>query len=107
MQAIAFPFRFRRNRAVTLDSADERYAAQKILTAASTRIGELSLRPRFGTQDPEFAEFDRAGFYYTCATFFPEIEITSLEERVDATGRGVIDVAFSILTEETNLNALT
>ena len=92
---------------MTFDSGDERYAAQKILTAVSTRVGELPLRPRFGTQDPEFAEFDRAGFYYTCATFFPEIQIGNLEERADATGRAVIDVTFNVLNEETSSNVIT
>lgn len=84
---------------MVLDTSDDRYAAQKVLTAVSTRIEELPLLPRFGTSDPVFDELDTGGLYYTTATYFPEINITEVEQNIDGSGGTSISVAFDVLTE--------
>ena len=101
MEALSFPFRFKRGHAVTLDSTSEPYAAQRVASVISTRVGELPLLPAFGIDDPEFDEFDSAGLYSTCASHFPEILITDIFESVTPDGRVLIDVSFDILTEGT------
>jgi hypothetical protein len=100
VQAIAFPFRFRRGRAVSIDTATDQYAAQKILTAASTRVEELPLLPRFGTKAPEFATFDTGGLFYTTATYFPEINISDVRQGIDNSGVSNVTIAFDVLLEE-------
>jgi hypothetical protein len=85
---------------VFLDTADDRYAAQKILTAVSTNVEELSLLPRFGTNPPEFEEFDTGGLYYTTATYFPEINISDVQQSIDNNGVALVAVAFDVLSEE-------
>ena len=92
---------------MTLDTGSDQYVAQKILTAASTRIGELPLLPRFGTEDPEFSEFDSGGLYYTCATYFPEVRITEILQADDGLGSSQITVAFDVLNQEPTPDALT
>lgn len=93
MQAIAFPFRFSRGKVVTVDDQTDAYAAQKILSAVSTRIGELPLLPLFGTSDPEFQNFDGAGLMYTNATYFPDVTITDIYQSVSE-GKLEIQVEF-------------
>jgi hypothetical protein len=95
-------FRFNRGRAVTVDSQSDAYVAQKVASAASTRNGELPLLPLFGTEDPEFSEFDAGGMYYTCAVYFPEVKITEIQERISDSGRSEISVRFDILREDPN-----
>jgi phage baseplate assembly protein W len=106
MEALAFPFRFKRGRAATLDTADEAYYAQKVASVVSTGVGELPLRPLFGTSEPEFQTFDSSGLVYTCASNFPDIVINEILQSITADGRLVVDVQFDILSEGT-ANALT
>ena len=102
MQALSFPFRFSKGKAVTLDTSDERYAAQKVLTAASTRLEELPLLPRFGTEDPEFDEFDSGGIYFTCATYFPEIALKDILQTDSDNGRVLVNIEFETRSEESS-----
>lgn len=106
MEALSFPFRFKRGRAVTLDTADEAYYAQKVASVVSTGVGELPLRPRFGTSEPVFDNFDTSGLVYTCANFFPDIVINEVLQTIAADGRLLVDVQFDILSEGTT-NAIT
>lgn len=99
MEALSFPFRFKRGRAIRLDTSDESYQAQKIASVISTRRGELPLKPTFGIKDPEFNEFDTAGFSYTVASEFPDIQIKNIVQTITGDGRVLIDVEFDILTE--------
>lgn len=96
MDALAFPFRFTAGRAVTLDSASDEYVAQKVASIASTKTGELSLKPFFGTRDPEFSEFDVSGLYYTAALYFPEIQIGGVKQLTDNTGQLLVEIAFKV-----------
>lgn len=95
MDALAFPFRFLNGRAATIDDATDEYAAQKVASIASTRTGELSLKPYFGTSDPEFDEFDISGLYYTAALYFPDIRIGQIRQLTDNTGQLLVEIAFS------------
>jgi hypothetical protein len=94
MDAFSFPFRFSAGRAVTLDDASEQYAAQKVASIISTRTEELSLKPFFGTRDPEFSEFDVSGLYYTAALYFPEIQIGGIRLLNSNSGELLVEVAF-------------
>jgi len=105
MQALAFPFRFKKGQAVTLDTADEAYYAQKVASVVSTNIGELILRPQYGISEPVFSNFDSAGLIYTCASNFPDVLITEVLQTFLADGRLVVDVKFEILSEG-NTNAI-
>jgi hypothetical protein len=101
MQAIAFPFRFNRGRVVTLDTETDVYAAQKVLSVASTRNGELPLIPQFGMEDPEFDELDTGGIYLTTAVFFPEIRINEIEEGpLNPNGTTQVRIKFDVLRED-------
>jgi len=100
--ALAFPFRFYRRRAATVDATSEEYAAQRIASVISTKSGELPLLPFFGTDPPEFSEFDAGGLHYTCAAHFPDIEIQQIEEEVAEDGRLIITVEFEQLREDPN-----
>jgi hypothetical protein len=100
MQALSFPFRFNRGRAATLDEYSEAYAAQRVASAASTRLGELSLLPRFGIEDPEFDEFDAGGLYFTCATYFPDIQINNLLQSDSENGQVLVQIEFEVRSEE-------
>lgn len=85
---------------MVLETTDERYGAQKILTAVSTKIEELPLLPRFGTNEPEFSTFDTGGLFYTTATYFPELNITDVQQSIDNNGVARVAVAFDVLSEE-------
>lgn len=100
MQALSFPFRFNRGKVPTLDEYGEAYAAQRVASAASTMLGELSLSPRFGIEDPEFDEFDAGGLYFTCATYFPDIRINNLLQSDSDNGQVLVQIEFEVLTEE-------
>lgn len=106
MEALSFPFRFKRGRAVTLDTADEAYYAQKVASVVSTAVGELPLRPQFGVNEPEFNTFDTAGLVYTCSNNFPDVVITDVLQSITADGRLIVDVQFDVLSEGT-ANAIT
>lgn len=94
MDAFSFPFRFSAGSAATLDDTSEQYAAQKVASIVSTRAGELSLKPFFGTRDPEFSEFDVSGLYYTAALYFPEIQIGGIKQLTGNSGELLVEVAF-------------
>ena len=96
MDALAFPFRFLSGRAVTIDNASDQYAAQKVASLASTRIGELPIKPFFGTRDPEFSEFDISGLYYAAALYFPEIQIGEVRQLTDNSGQLLVEIAFKV-----------
>ncbi len=102
MQAAVFPFRFRRNRLVTVDIDEDRYVAQKVASSASTYIGELPLMPQFGVRDPEFGTFDVGSIVYNCAIFFPEVNITNVFSEQDDNGRLKIEIEFERKVEGTN-----
>lgn len=102
MQAIAFPFRFNRGRVVTADTTTDAYIAQKVASAASTRTGELPLLPLFGTEDPEFDDFDLGGLFYTCAIFFPEVQIVDVVETLNDNGTNNIKIDFDVIREDSN-----
>jgi hypothetical protein len=87
---------------VTVDTFDERYVAQKVASAVSTYAGELPLMPQFGTRDPEFNEFDSGGVVYTCAIFFPEVDITSIYDEIDNNGKLAVNVEFQVRSEGSN-----
>ncbi len=78
---------------MTVDDQTDAYAAQKILTAVSTRLGELPLLPQFGTSDPEFENFDGVGLLYTNTTYFPEVKILEVYQSIEE-GKLQIQVEF-------------
>jgi hypothetical protein len=96
MRALSFPFRFTRGAAATVDVSSDAFAAQRLASAASTRLGELPLLPRFGITDPEFDEFDSGGLYFTCATYFPDIDITNLLQSDIEDGSMTIEIEFQV-----------
>lgn len=69
-----------------LEASSDQYAAQKIATILQTRLGDLPIRPSFGTTDPLFSEIDRASFYGNVAAFFPDIRVNEITEELQEDG---------------------
>ena len=97
MEALSFPFRFKGNSAVVLDTTDEAYCAQKVASVVSTSKGELPFYPLFGVEDAEFGDFDSAGLVYTCANSFTDISIKNVLLSTAGDGRVLVDVEFDIV----------
>lgn len=95
MDALAYPFRFSRGRAVRLDDASDEYAAQCIAALIRTRPAEIVVRPSFGVADPTFERFDATRLYFGVANFFPDIAITDVSTELDADGRTRVAVQFT------------
>lgn len=105
MQAFAFPFRFRNGGAVSVDTASEEYAAQKIASAARTVYGELVNHVAFGVRNPTFGshdEFDVAGLLSTVANHYADVVITNVRQAVDVEGRPIVDIEFIQTSEVTS-----
>jgi hypothetical protein len=78
---LAFPFTFTRGHANVHDVESDAWAAQRIASVARTHVGELFLRPDFGTVDPEFFAFDKAGLMMNCGSYFGDIYVENVVER--------------------------
>lgn len=96
MDALSFPFRFSGGRAVRIDDASEEYAAQLISSAVQTSIGELPIRPQFGSLSAEFSQFDQAGLLLSVANNYPRILIDSIDRQVEDDGRIAVRINFNL-----------
>ena len=97
MEALSFPFRFKGNSAVVLNTTDEAYSAQKVASVVSTSKGELPFLPLFGVEDAEFGDFDSAGLVYSCSNSFTDISIKDILLSTTEDGRVLVDVQFDII----------
>jgi hypothetical protein len=80
---IAFPFRLSAGRVVKDDSASDSYAAQSIAAVVRTGKGELILNLDYGVRSPEFVGLDNSALLYSVATYYPNIEIRSVVNRMN------------------------
>lgn len=99
MDALAFPFRFVAQRAVRVDDASERFAAQLIAAAVQTKLGELPITVDFGSSDSTFMAFDEGNLLRTIANYTDNIVIDDIKRTVNADHTIAVTVEFS-LTEE-------
>lgn len=94
-RALAFPFRFNRGAADTVHVDSDAWAAQRIASVARTHIGELPLRPTFGTIEPEFFTFDRGGLMLNVGSYFYDIFVEDVIERWNADQSLTIEIPFT------------
>lgn len=94
-KALAFPFRFNRGSADQVDTESDAWAAQRIASVARTHVGELPLRPTFGTIEPEFFTFDRGGLMLNVGSYFYDIFVEDVIEKWNPDQSLTIEIPFS------------
>lgn len=95
MQVLAHPFRFINGKVAHLDSDDDQFAAQRIAAAVLTSVGELPIKPFFGSMDPEFMSFDIGGFVTTASNHLDGIIIEDITQTTTSEGTPKIVVSFT------------
>lgn len=97
MDTIKFPIRFDKGRVGILSENTRDYYNQIIALACRIEKNELVLEPTYGVRDSTFSTFRISELNYTLSTFWPEIRITKLEQKIPdrfGASRLVIDFAF-------------
>ena len=95
MDALKFPFKIKNGKIPKIDDATDEYAAQCIMTAIKTGLGELLITPQFGTNSPEFVGFDEFGLYATTSTYFADIRVEEFTLLAGDNGAVNVKVEFS------------
>jgi len=97
MDSMKFPIRFDQTNGgcVKLRQGSDDYYRQLLTIAARTEPASLPLTPSFGVMDPTFKVIERGQFLFSAARFVPEVDITSIETRIEeADGSMIVNFGF-------------
>lgn len=96
MDPLSFPFRLFARRPVTVKRDSDAFGAQRIVAAFLTESAELPITPAYGTGSPIFNRLDVSTFISTVSTYYPDIEITNIEENVAYDGTINVGIGFNL-----------
>jgi hypothetical protein len=97
MDTIKLPIKLDKGRVGLLAENTRDYYNQVVALACRIEKNELVLEPTYGVKDSTFSTFRNAELLYTLGTFWPEIRVTTLEQKdPDQQGRSrlIIDFVF-------------
>tara|TARA_Y100000310_G_scaffold137861_2_gene136798 strand:+ start:691 stop:1002 length:312 start_codon:yes stop_codon:yes gene_type:complete len=103
MDSMKFPIRFDQTNGgcVKLRHRSDDYYRQLLTIAARTEPASQPLTPSFGVMDPTFKSVERGQFLFSAARFVPEVDITSIETRLEeADGTMIVNFGFRQRSED-------
>lgn len=96
VRVLGYPFRVGVNgRAVTVEQGSEAEHAQELAGLILTRRGERPLVPLYGTDDPTFAELDRADLVAAVELYGPDVDVVEVTTTYTAPARADVRVTFA------------